>query len=127
MGGGSCGIRHPHSSPPQTLATAVVQLVLAEPGGGAGGSWAKRCCGVACLVRDSGRRSYFIRLYGLRVSGGLLGGGGGHSQPVLCGRLSLFRGGVSFWGAASWCLSLGQRELHLGGLWVGGGGVFMGG
>lgn len=50
-----------------TLATAVVQLVLAEPGGGAGGSWAKRCCGVACLVRDSGRRSYFIRLYGLRA------------------------------------------------------------
>ncbi|XP_072217022.1 actin nucleation-promoting factor WAS-like isoform X1 [Excalfactoria chinensis] len=48
-----------------TLATAVVQLVLAEPGGGTGGSWAKRGCGVACLVRDSGRRSYFIRLYGL--------------------------------------------------------------
>ncbi|XP_064331495.1 actin nucleation-promoting factor WAS isoform X3 [Phalacrocorax carbo] len=44
-----------------TLATAVVQLVVAEPGRG----WAKRGCGVACLVRDSPRRSYFIRLYGL--------------------------------------------------------------
>ncbi|XP_075580862.1 actin nucleation-promoting factor WAS, partial [Pelecanus crispus] len=47
-----------------TLATAVVQLVVAEPGG-PGGAWAKRDCGVACLVRDSPRRSYFIRLYGL--------------------------------------------------------------
>ncbi|XP_054043077.1 actin nucleation-promoting factor WAS [Rissa tridactyla] len=44
-----------------TLATAVAQLVVAEPGG----PWAKRGCGVACLVRDSPRRSYFIRLYGL--------------------------------------------------------------
>ncbi|XP_076217023.1 LOW QUALITY PROTEIN: actin nucleation-promoting factor WAS, partial [Aptenodytes patagonicus] len=45
-----------------TLATAVAQLVVAEPGG-PGGAWAKRGCGVACLVRDSPRRSYFIRLY----------------------------------------------------------------
>ncbi|KAM7081604.1 LOW QUALITY PROTEIN: actin nucleation-promoting factor WAS [Ciconia maguari] len=45
-----------------TLATAVVQLVVAEPGA-RGGPWAKRGCGVACLVRDSPRRSYFIRLY----------------------------------------------------------------
>ncbi|CAM9103884.1 unnamed protein product [Bubo scandiacus] len=45
-----------------TLATAVVQLVVAEPGG-PGVSWAKRGCGIACLVRDSPRRSYFIRLY----------------------------------------------------------------
>ncbi|KAM6228595.1 LOW QUALITY PROTEIN: actin nucleation-promoting factor WAS [Spheniscus humboldti] len=35
-----------------TLATAVAQLVVAEPGG-PGGAWAKRGCGVACLVRDS--------------------------------------------------------------------------
>ncbi|XP_075594890.1 LOW QUALITY PROTEIN: actin nucleation-promoting factor WAS [Balearica regulorum gibbericeps] len=47
-----------------TVATAVVQLVVAEPGG-SGGAWAKRGCGVACLVRDSHRRSYFIRLYSL--------------------------------------------------------------
>ncbi|XP_069630063.1 LOW QUALITY PROTEIN: actin nucleation-promoting factor WAS [Haliaeetus albicilla] len=45
-----------------TLATAVAQLVVAELGG-PGGAWAKRGCGVACLVRDSPRRSYFIRLY----------------------------------------------------------------
>ncbi|KAM6188419.1 actin nucleation-promoting factor WAS [Sarcoramphus papa] len=45
-----------------TLATAVVQLVVAEPGVPEG-AWAKRGCGVACLVRDSPRRSYFIRLY----------------------------------------------------------------
>ncbi|KAM6360739.1 actin nucleation-promoting factor WAS [Pluvialis apricaria] len=44
-----------------TLATTVAQLVVAEPGG----PWAKRGCGVACLVRDSPRRSYFIRLYSL--------------------------------------------------------------
>ncbi|KAF1575766.1 UNVERIFIED_CONTAM: Wiskott-Aldrich syndrome protein, partial [Eudyptes pachyrhynchus] len=31
--------------------------------GGPGGAWAKRGCGVACLVRDSPRRSYFIRIY----------------------------------------------------------------
>ncbi|NWZ30056.1 WASP protein, partial [Asarcornis scutulata] len=30
-----------------------------------GGAWTKRGCGVACLVRDSPRRSYFIRLYGM--------------------------------------------------------------
>ncbi|XP_051631745.1 actin nucleation-promoting factor WAS-like [Manacus candei] len=60
-----------------TLATAVTQLVVAEPGGVPGGgslpggprggvpggSWTLRGCGVACLVRDSARRSYFIRLY----------------------------------------------------------------
>ncbi|XP_072705036.1 LOW QUALITY PROTEIN: actin nucleation-promoting factor WAS [Ciconia boyciana] len=44
-----------------TLATAVVQLVVAEPG--PRGPGAKGGCGVACLVRDSPRRSYFIRLY----------------------------------------------------------------
>ncbi|KAM6106898.1 actin nucleation-promoting factor WAS [Phoenicopterus ruber ruber] len=58
-----------------TLATAVVQLVVAEPEG-PGGAWAKRGCGVACLVRDSPRRSYFIRLYclaGQGVPGGLSG------------------------------------------------------
>lgn len=57
----------------QTLATTVVQLVVAEPGG----PWAKRGCGVACLVRDSPRRSYFIRLYGLGVSAGTGGSPGG--------------------------------------------------
>ncbi|KAF1400680.1 Wiskott-Aldrich syndrome protein, partial [Spheniscus humboldti] len=44
--------------------------------GGPGGAWAKRGCGVACLVRDSPRRSYFIRIYCLAVSGGSWGGEG---------------------------------------------------
>ncbi|XP_065521007.1 actin nucleation-promoting factor WAS [Lathamus discolor] len=50
------------------LVTAVAQLVVAEPGGvggAAGGAWARRCSGAVCLVRDSARRSYFIRLYEL--------------------------------------------------------------
>lgn len=75
----------------QTLATAVAQLVVAEPGGPGGAlGWARRGCGVACLVRDSARRSYFIRLYGLEVSaaggaGGALGtlGGGGPGGGTL--------------------------------------------
>lgn len=65
---------------PQALATAVAQLVVAEaggvPGGAPGGSWSPRGCGVACLVRDSVRRSYFIRMYNLAVSGGPGGSGG---------------------------------------------------
>ncbi|KAM8986016.1 actin nucleation-promoting factor WAS-like [Ara ararauna] len=46
------------------LVTTVAQLVVAEPGG-AGGAWARHSCGAVCLVRDSTRRSYFIRLYEL--------------------------------------------------------------
>ncbi|KAM9510813.1 actin nucleation-promoting factor WAS-like [Guaruba guarouba] len=46
------------------LVTTVAQLVVAEPGG-AGGAWARHSCGAVCLVRDSARRSYFIRLYEL--------------------------------------------------------------
>lgn len=59
---------------PQSLVTAVVQLVVAEPGGVPGGvpggSWSLRGSGVACLVRDSPRRSYFIRIFRLPVSRG---------------------------------------------------------
>ncbi|KAK2510894.1 hypothetical protein Q9233_017350, partial [Columba guinea] len=81
-------VRTPPSS--QALATAVAQLVVAEPGGvpgGApGGSWSPRGCGVACLVRDGARRSYFIRLYSL-TSGSLwweqeLQGGMGYACPT---------------------------------------------
>ncbi|XP_038066451.1 neural Wiskott-Aldrich syndrome protein-like [Patiria miniata] len=42
-----------------TLATAVVQVFLAQPPN----SWTKRCCGVACFVKDNSVRSYFIRVY----------------------------------------------------------------
>uniref|UniRef100_A0A8C3Y5S2 WASP actin nucleation promoting factor n=1 Tax=Catharus ustulatus TaxID=91951 RepID=A0A8C3Y5S2_CATUS len=78
---------------PQSLVTAVVQLLVAEPGGVPGGpggvpggSWSLRGCGVACLVRDSPRRSYFIRIYRL-PAGGLwweqeLQGGMGYKSPT---------------------------------------------
>ncbi|XP_066065274.1 LOW QUALITY PROTEIN: actin nucleation-promoting factor WAS-like [Chamaea fasciata] len=76
-----------------TLVTAVVQLVVAEPGGVPGGpggvpggSWNLRGCGVACLVRDSPRRSYFIRIF--RLPAGVLWweqelqGGMGYKTPT---------------------------------------------
>ncbi|XP_038066450.1 wiskott-Aldrich syndrome protein-like [Patiria miniata] len=44
---------------PDTLATAVVQVFLAQPPN----SWSKKCCGVACFVKDNSVRSYFIRVY----------------------------------------------------------------
>lgn len=30
--------------------------------------WVKRCCGVACLVQDRPRRSYYIRVLDMKVS-----------------------------------------------------------
>ncbi|XP_014117720.1 PREDICTED: wiskott-Aldrich syndrome protein [Pseudopodoces humilis] len=68
-----------------TLVTAVVQL-LVGPGGVPGGSWSLRGCGVACLVRDSPRRSYFIRIFRL-PAGELwweqeLQGGMGYKTPT---------------------------------------------
>ncbi|XP_062368022.1 actin nucleation-promoting factor WAS [Cinclus cinclus] len=76
-----------------SLGTAVVQLLVAEPGGVPknsggvpGGSWSLRGCGVACLVRDSPRRSYFIRIF--RLPAGLLWweqelqGGMGYKSPT---------------------------------------------
>uniref|UniRef100_A0A672U199 WASP actin nucleation promoting factor n=1 Tax=Strigops habroptila TaxID=2489341 RepID=A0A672U199_STRHB len=68
------------------LVTAVAQLVVAEPGGAGGGAWARRGCGAVCLVRDSARRSYFIRLYELGA-GALrweqeLQGGMGYTAPT---------------------------------------------
>lgn len=29
--------------------------------------WVKRCCGVACLVKDNPQRSYFIRVLDMKV------------------------------------------------------------
>ncbi|KAG9345879.1 hypothetical protein JZ751_009035 [Albula glossodonta] len=29
-------------------------------------TWAKRCCGVACLVKDNPQRSYFIRVFDIK-------------------------------------------------------------
>ncbi|XP_022238301.1 neural Wiskott-Aldrich syndrome protein-like isoform X2 [Limulus polyphemus] len=45
----------------RSLATAVVQVFLSEPPQHC--QWLKHCCGVACFVKDSTRRSYFIRVY----------------------------------------------------------------
>lgn len=45
-----------------TLSSGVVQVFTAERNG----SWNKRCCGVACLVKDNPQRSYFIRVFDIR-------------------------------------------------------------
>ncbi|XP_051547031.1 actin nucleation-promoting factor WASL-like isoform X2 [Myxocyprinus asiaticus] len=41
-----------------SLSSAVVQVYGADRSS----SWVKRCCGVACLVKDNLQRSYFIRV-----------------------------------------------------------------
>uniref|UniRef100_A0A8C9W7W3 WASP like actin nucleation promoting factor n=1 Tax=Scleropages formosus TaxID=113540 RepID=A0A8C9W7W3_SCLFO len=45
-----------------TLSSAVVQVFEADRSS----SWVKRCCGVACLVKDNPQRSYFIRVLDLK-------------------------------------------------------------
>ncbi|TKS90889.1 Neural Wiskott-Aldrich syndrome protein [Collichthys lucidus] len=45
-----------------TLSSAVVQVFTADRNS----IWNKRCCGVACLVKDNPQRSYFIRVFDLR-------------------------------------------------------------
>ncbi|KAL8594074.1 hypothetical protein ACOMHN_016453 [Nucella lapillus] len=48
----------------QTLASGVVQLYLADQPDRV--RWNKRCCGVACFVKDNPKRSYFIRVYDVK-------------------------------------------------------------
>jgi Wiskott-Aldrich syndrome protein len=43
------------------LASAVVQVFIAPPN--ARNRWEKICVGVASFVKDSNKRSYFIRVY----------------------------------------------------------------
>ncbi|KAI4879055.1 hypothetical protein NFI96_001607 [Prochilodus magdalenae] len=43
------------------LCSAVVQVYAGDRN-----SWTKRCCGVACLVKDNSQRSYFIRVYDIK-------------------------------------------------------------
>ena len=50
---------------PQALCSAVVQVYAADRSF----SWAKRCCGVACLVKDNTQRSYYIRVLDIKVGG----------------------------------------------------------
>ncbi|RXN01007.1 Neural Wiskott-Aldrich syndrome protein [Acipenser ruthenus] len=45
-----------------TLSTAVVQVYTADRNS----VWSKKCCGVACLVKDNPQRSYFIRVYDIK-------------------------------------------------------------
>ncbi|MBN3316766.1 WASL protein, partial [Atractosteus spatula] len=45
-----------------TLSSAVVQVYAAERNS----VWSKKCCGVACLVKDNPQRSYFIRVYDIK-------------------------------------------------------------
>ncbi|GAA6084037.1 neural Wiskott-Aldrich syndrome protein-like, partial [Tachysurus ichikawai] len=47
-----------------TLASAVVQIYAAD----GNSSWTKKCCGVACLVKDNFQRSYFIRVLDIKTS-----------------------------------------------------------
>uniref|UniRef100_A0AAY5K4M1 WASP like actin nucleation promoting factor b n=1 Tax=Esox lucius TaxID=8010 RepID=A0AAY5K4M1_ESOLU len=45
-----------------SLSSAVVQVYSAERNS----AWNKRCCGVACLVKDNPARSYFIRVFDIK-------------------------------------------------------------
>ncbi|KAG5830819.1 hypothetical protein ANANG_G00314620 [Anguilla anguilla] len=45
-----------------TLCSAVVQVYAADRTS----TWVKRCCGVACLVKDNPQRSYFIRVFDIK-------------------------------------------------------------
>ena len=47
------------------MATGVVQLYLANPPDRT--RWTKRCCGVACFVKDAAKRSFYIRVYDIKV------------------------------------------------------------
>uniref|UniRef100_A0AAZ3P6B0 Uncharacterized protein n=1 Tax=Oncorhynchus tshawytscha TaxID=74940 RepID=A0AAZ3P6B0_ONCTS len=45
-----------------SLCSAVVQVYAADRNS----AWTKRCCGVACLVKDNPARSYFIRVFDIK-------------------------------------------------------------
>ncbi|XP_076447421.1 actin nucleation-promoting factor WAS-like [Babylonia areolata] len=47
-----------------TLASGVIQLYLADQPDRT--RWNKRCCGVACFVKDNPKRSYFIRVFDIK-------------------------------------------------------------
>ncbi|KAK6175850.1 hypothetical protein SNE40_014230 [Patella caerulea] len=49
-----------------TLATGIVQLYLSDLQDNY--RWNKRCCGVAAFVKDNTKRSYYIRVFDLKVS-----------------------------------------------------------
>lgn len=45
-----------------SLCSAVVQVYGADRSS----SWVKKCCGVACLIKDNPQRSYFIRVLDIK-------------------------------------------------------------
>ncbi|XP_077399872.1 actin nucleation-promoting factor WASL-like isoform X2 [Vanacampus margaritifer] len=45
-----------------SLCSAVVQVFIADRNA----TWTKRCCGVACLIKDNPQRSYFIRVFDIK-------------------------------------------------------------
>uniref|UniRef100_A0A8C0W9I4 WH1 domain-containing protein n=1 Tax=Castor canadensis TaxID=51338 RepID=A0A8C0W9I4_CASCN len=49
---------------PVTMSSAVVQLYAADRNC----MWSKKCSGVACLVKDNPQRSYFLRIFDIKVS-----------------------------------------------------------
>lgn len=46
------------------MSSAVVQLYAADRNC----MWSKKCSGVACLVKDNPQRSYFLRIFDIKVS-----------------------------------------------------------
>ncbi|XP_009070370.1 PREDICTED: neural Wiskott-Aldrich syndrome protein-like, partial [Acanthisitta chloris] len=44
------------------MSSAVVQIYAADRNA----MWSKKCCGVACLVKDNPQRSYFIRIFDIK-------------------------------------------------------------
>jgi hypothetical protein len=44
----------------------VVQVYLADPP--SRNKWNKRCCGVVAFIKDNQMKSYFIRVYDIRVN-----------------------------------------------------------
>ncbi|PWA30390.1 hypothetical protein CCH79_00017677 [Gambusia affinis] len=66
----------------QTLCSAVVQVYRAERSC----SWVKRCCGVACLVKDNPQRSYFIRVFDIKEGKSMFEQELYHSFSISCPR-----------------------------------------
>lgn len=55
----------------QSMATAVAQLFMALPNSSS--MWSLQHTGVACFVKDNPQRSYFIRMFDLKVTPYIMG------------------------------------------------------
>lgn len=47
------------------MATAVAQIVQADPPSRT--RWSIKCTGVACFIKDNPMRTYYIRVYDIKV------------------------------------------------------------